>query len=260
MAADSLVGESMNEPSRYFINNVAGTLALLQSMVQAKVLKFVFSSSAAVYAPGEELPMPEAHPLGPQSVYGETKLAVERALPWYQRAHGLSWASLRYFNAAGASELHGEWHEPETHLIPLALDAAAGRQPALPLFGEDYPTPDGTCIRDYVHVLDLAEAHALAAEAAERDPGGRVLNLGSGQGFSNRQVISTVEKVSGCPVPLRKAPRREGDQPATVASNQAARTQLGWAPRHGLEDMVRSAWVWRQSHPQGYMNPTISAS
>jgi UDP-glucose 4-epimerase len=253
MAAYSLVEESMRDPTRYFANNLSATLKLLEAVVQAGVARFVFSSSAAVYARAEELPMTESHHLEPQSAYGETKLAVERALPWFERAHGLGWISLRYFNAAGASPRLGEWHVPETHLIPLALEAARSGRP-LRLFGDDYPTPDGTCIRDYVHVLDLAEAHLLAAEKAGQG-GGRSLNLGAGHGHSNREVLNTVETVTGRRVVVAVAARRAGDQTATVASNQAAERDLGWRPRRDLREVVESAWYWREEHPRGYSSP-----
>ena len=240
-------GESVLNPGRYFANNVGGCIALLNAMVAYGVGRFVYSSSAAVY--GE--PESEDAPARPVSPYGESKLIVERMLPWYER-QGIRYIALRYFNAAGATDLRGEDHRPETHLIPIVLQAAAGQREALPLYGTDYPTPDGTCIRDYVHVSDLAAAHILALESASGG-GSDVYNLGSGTGFSNRQVIDAGREVSGKPVPVREEPRRPGDPARLVASNEKAKRELGWRSAvTSLEAIVESAWRWHQAHPKGY--------
>ncbi len=248
------VGDSVADPKGYYRNNVVGTLTLLEAMVAEGVSRFVFSSSAAVFGEPVETPVTEAHPCRPINPYGETKLAVERALPHYARAYGLRWMALRYFNAAGADpdgEL-GEDHHPETHLIPRAIDAALGGPP-LEVFGGDYPTPDGTCLRDYVHVTDLAEAHVLALEALERGRAPAAYNLGAGRAVSVREVIAAVERVSGRRVPWRVAPRRPGDPSVLIASHAAIARDLGWRPRYGdLETIVATAWAWRRAHPQGY--------
>jgi UDP-glucose 4-epimerase len=244
-------GESVLNPGRYFANNVGGCIALLNGMVAYGVGRFVFSSSAAVYGEPESLPLTEEAPLRPANPYGETKAIVERMLPWYERQAGIRYISLRYFNAAGATELRGEDHRPETHLIPIALQAAMGKREAIPLYGTDYPTPDGTCIRDYVHVTDLATAHILALERLESGSG--VYNLGNGTGFSNREVIETASKVSGRPITIREEPRRAGDPARLVASNEGAKRALGWVPSvTSVEAIIESAWRWHQSHPKGY--------
>jgi UDP-glucose 4-epimerase len=244
-------GESVSQPGRYFANNIGGAIALLNAMVTHGVLRFVFSSSAAVYGEPDVIPIPEDAPIRPVNPYGETKAAVERMLPWYERQAGLRYVSLRYFNAAGATERRGEDHRPETHLIPNVLAVALGHRPSIALFGTDYPTPDGTCIRDYVHVSDLAEAHLLALEMTASASG--VFNLGNGRGFSNREVIETARKVTGRPIPVREEPRRPGDPAALVASSQRAQEVLGWQPRHrALEEIIASAWRWHQAHPAGY--------
>jgi UDP-glucose 4-epimerase len=244
-------GESVLNPGRYFANNVGGCIALLNAMVAYGVGRFVYSSSAAVYGEPESVPITEDAPARPMSPYGESKLIVERMLPWYER-QGVRYISLRYFNAAGATDLRGEDHRPETHLIPIVLQAAAGQREALPLYGTDYPTPDGTCIRDYVHVSDLATAHILALESASGG-GSDVYNLGSGTGFSNRQVIDAGREVSGKPVPVHQEPRRPGDPARLVASNEKAKRELGWRPAvTSLEAIVESAWRWHQAHPKGY--------
>ena len=243
-------GESVINPGRYFANNVGGCIALLNAMVAYGVGRFVFSSSAAVYGEPDEVPIREDAALRPVSPYGEAKLMVERMLPWYE-TQGVRYTSLRYFNAAGASDRCGEDHRPETHLIPIVLEAAGGQREAVPLYGTDYPTPDGTCSRDYVHVSDLAAAHVLALERP--DEGGGVFNLGNGTGFSNREVIETARKVTGKPIAVREEPRRPGDPARLVASSQRAKEALGWKPGFaGLETMVESAWRWRESHPKGY--------
>jgi UDP-glucose 4-epimerase len=244
-------GESMEKPGFYFVNNVAGVITLLNALVAHGVRRFVFSSSAAVYGDLKTLPMTEDAPLAPTNPYAESKLVVERLLRWYDSQCGLRSVSLRYFNAAGATETLGEDHRPETHLIPVVLQVALGLRLALDLYGTDYPTPDGTCIRDYVHVSDLARAHLLALARCDR--GSAIYNLGNGRGFSNRQVIETARRVTGRPIPVQECPRRPGDAEATVASNEKARRELGWEPQFPrLEDMIESAWRWHQAHPDGY--------
>jgi UDP-glucose 4-epimerase len=254
MAADSLVGESMQRPTKYFRNNVINSLNLAEAVVEAGVGLLVFSSTAAVYGEPETVPITEDFPTAPTNVYGETKLAFERILRWLERIHGLRWVALRYFNAAGATERLGEDHAPESHLIPNILQVPLGKRERVALFGTDYPTPDGTCIRDYVHVADLAEAHILALEALQRDavPSG-AFNLGSGTGYSNRQVIEAARRVTGHAIPVVEEPRRAGDPAALVASSERIRRDLGWAPQFpGIEEIVGSAWAWHRSHPNGY--------
>lgn len=252
MAASSLVGQSVVDPARYYRNNVTKSLALLDALVGAGVHKFVFSSTAAVYGEPSGYPITEAFALEPTNPYGETKLALERALRWYDRAYGVRYACLRYFNAAGASESNGECHDPETHLIPLVLDVAAGKRPAVAIFGDGYPTADGTCIRDYVHVSDLARAHVLALRSIGERPS-RAYNLGSGGGYSVRQVIATAELVTGKRIPAQVAPPRAGDPAVLVASSDAIRADLGWQPtRQDLETIIGDAWKWRAGHPDGY--------
>lgn len=251
-AARTQVGESMEDPGGYFRVNVAGTLTLLETLVRRGVRKLVFSSSAAVYGEPRQAPIPEDHPLAPQNPYGESKRMVEAMLAWFERAHGLRWVSLRYFNAAGADPLGrtGERHDPETHLIPSVLLAAAGRRDAVEIFGTDWPTPDGTCIRDFVHVSDLAEAHRLALEHLAAGGPSDVFNLGSGRGWSVREVVETCRRVTGRDFPVRIGPRRPGDPAMLVASNEKARRILGWKPRFlSLEEMVKTAWEW---HRRGY--------
>jgi len=244
-------GESMQAPGRYFLNNVANVINLLNAMVDHGVLRFVFSSSAGVYGEPPTAPIPEEAPIAPLSPYGESKAVVERLLRWYDSQCGLRYVSLRYFNAAGATEKLGEDHRPETHLIPLVLEVALGKRGALEIYGADYPTPDGTCIRDYVHVADLAQAHFLALERCQK--GSAVYNVGNGQGFSNREVVETARRVTGHPIPAREAPRRPGDPAVLVAGADRARQELGWEPRFpGLAEIVESAWRWHQAHPNGY--------
>jgi len=255
-AARSLVGESIREPAKYFRENVAGGIALLDAAGHAGVSRFVFSSTAAVYGVPDSTPIPEDAPLAPINPYGESKRAFESALAWYGRAYGLRSVALRYFNVAGATETLGEVHEPETHLIPNVLRAADGHS-ELTVFGDDYPTADGTCIRDYIHVADLAQAHLLALDAtAAGDPRTAeplVLNLGNGDGFSIRDVLSAAEAVTGRPIPHTVGARRPGDPPVLVARATRAAEALGWRPSHpSLEEMVGSAWRWRQSNPGGY--------
>ena len=254
LAAFLDVGESVREPARYYRNNVTGALTVLEAMAFESVHAFVLSSTCAVYGDPIETPIPETHARNPINSYGETKLAVERALPHFERAVGLRWAALRYFNAAGADpdgEL-GEDHAPEIHLIPRALEAAAGG-PGLHVFGDDYATPDGTCLRDYVHVSDLADAHVNALEAVVETGRSEVYNLGTGRPHSVRDVIRTVEQVTGCTVPWTVAPRRAGDPPVLFAASQKAQVELHWKPRWpDLESIVRTAWAWHRKHPHGY--------
>jgi UDP-glucose 4-epimerase len=243
------VGESVAQPAKYYANNVAATISLLDSLVGAGVRRFVFSSSAAVYGEPRATPIPESHPTVPLNPYGRSKLMVEQMLPDYERAYGLKWVALRYFNAAGAHPdgSLGERHEPETHLVPLALRAASGRLAHLTVFGDDYPTPDGTCLRDYVHVCDLAEAHLLALDYLERGGESRAFNLGNGGGFSVRQVIDSVERVTGRAVPVRYGARRAGDPAVLVADASLAKAALGWTARYPeLDTIVAHAWAWER--------------
>ena len=244
-------GESMREPGRFFRNNVAGSLNLIEATVAHSIPRFVFSSTAAVYA-SKDTPLTEEDPLGPASVYGQTKLMIEQMLGWYHRIHGLRYAALRYFNAAGATPERGEDHRPETHLIPNILRVALGQRDRFTLFGNDYPTPDGTCIRDYIHVLDLASAHLLALEALdEREE--MIYSLGNGAGYSNLQVLETARQVTGHPIPTKIAPRRPGDAPVLVADASRIRQELGWEPQYpDLRTIVEHAWEWHRTHPHGY--------
>lgn len=245
-------GESMRDPGLFFENNTFGTLSVLRALVRHKIDKFVFSSTAAVYGTPDTVPISEDAPLHPENAYGESKLLVEQMLSWFTRIHGLRTARLRYFNAAGNSPERGEDHHPESHLIPILFEVALGQREQAAIFGTDYPTPDGTCIRDYVHVLDLASAHLLALQALQ-DHQELVYNLGSGQGFSVREVVDTVRAVTGHPIPVREEPRRPGDPAVLVASSAKIRRELGWEPRFAtLKSIVESAWEWRQRHPQGY--------
>ena len=244
-------GESMREPGKYFENNVGHLINLLNAMVTHGVLRFVFSSSAGVYGEPESTPIEEDTPLAPVNPYGESKAVAERLLRWYDSQCELRYVSLRYFNAAGATPFLGEDHRPETHLIPVVLEVAAGKLPAVELYGVDYPTPDGTCIRDYVHVSDLSQAHARALERTRK--GSAIYNVGNGQGFSNGEVIETARRVTGHPIPVREAPRREGDPALLVASASKIKDELGWEPRYpDLERIIGSAWRWHQAHPNGY--------
>ena len=249
-AAKSIVPESMTAPGRYFSNNVAAVVRLLNAMLEAETTRFVFSSSAAVYGEPQKVPISEDVPLCPNNPYGESKAIVEQMLKWYSSQTALRYAALRYFNAAGASEQFGEDHSPETHLIPLALQTAAGQRKSLTVFGTDYPTPDGTAVRDYIHVLDLAEAHIRALEHLEQES--LVCNLGSEHGYSVQEVLDTVRQVSGADLPIEHGPRRAGDAAKTIASSERARDVLGWRPTRGLREIVESAWRWRQKHPYGY--------
>jgi UDP-glucose 4-epimerase len=252
-ASLSLVGDSMRQPFRYLIDNGVNGMRLIEACTRHGVGRFVLSSTANLFGGPEAQPIAETSRIDPGSPYGESKWMLERALVWADRVHGLHSASLRYFNAAGADPAGrlGEDHRPETHLIPLAIDAALGRRPELEVFGNDYPTPDGTCIRDYVHVADLAEAHLLALAQLER--GSVVYNLGNGSGHSVLEVIAAVEAVGGRKVPHRMAPRRAGDPAMLVASSARISAETGWTPRFAdLREIVRTAWAWREAHPHGY--------
>ena len=248
------VGDSVKDPSGYYRNNVMGALAVLDAMVAEGVRHFVFSSTAAVFGNPEQTPIAESHPTRPINAYGETKLAIERALPHYERAYGLTSIALRYFNAAGADpdgEL-GEDHAPEQHLIPRAIDAALGRD-SFQVFGDDYDTPDGTCLRDYVHVTDLASAHLLALAALRAGAASTRYNLGNGRPTSVREVLASVERVIGRPVPYTMGPRRAGDPGILYASSARIKADLGWTPRfEEIDTIVRTAWQWRETHPHGY--------
>lgn len=248
-AANALVGESMTNPGKYFRNNVASGLNLLDAAVECGVKKFVFSSTCATYGPPDRVPMTEDLPQRPINPYGESKLMFEKMLNWYQQIHGLEFVAFRYFNAAGASEAFGEHHHIETHLIPNVLKVALGQKPHVEIFGTDYPTPDGTCIRDYIHIADLAQAHILGLAPGRQG----FYNLGNGDGYSVRQVISTCKKVSGKRIPALEQPRRPGDPPKLVASAEKVIRELGWKPKFPkLEDIVTTAWAWHKKHPDGY--------
>ena len=257
-------GESMLSPELYFDNNSAKTLTLLRAMLRHRVSRLVFSSTAAVYGDPRRLPIVEDDPLAPTNPYGESKLMVERMLAWFHTAHGLRYASLRYFNAAGATADRGEMHRPETHLIPLVLQAALGQREAISIYGTDYPTKDGTCIRDYIHIDDLATAHLLALDALARTQAQSnaptptptpihasplIFNLGSGSGFSVREIIAVAGRVTGRKIPVVEAPRRPGDSAVLIASSEKIKRELGWQPQHSdIEAIVRSAWEWHSSH------------
>jgi UDP-glucose 4-epimerase len=250
-AALALVPESVEHPERYWRNNVVGTLNLLDAMRANGVGRLVFSSTCATYGEPETIPIREDEPTAPVNSYGASKLAVDLMIRDECSAHGLAAASLRYFNVAGASRGLGEHHEPETHLIPLVLQAAAGVREHIKVFGTDYPTRDGTAVRDYIHIEDLGEAHLLAL--AKLEPGThRVFNLGTGDGYTVREVIEAARRVTGREIAVREEGRRAGDPPELVAANARARDELGWAPRRGLDEMIADAWAWQQAHPQGY--------
>jgi len=253
MAAASLVGESVTNPSKYYQENVVAGLSLLDAMRDASVTRIVFSSTAAVYGDPEKQPIEETDATTPTNPYGAAKLAFEHALRWYGQAYGLSSISLRYFNAAGATTRRGERHDPETHLIPLVLDVAAGRRPEILVFGDDYDTPDGTCVRDYIHVEDLARAHTLALQALDAPGVARSYNLGcGGTGYSVRQVLDAAIRVTGTDIPMRVVERRAGDPPVLVASSQRIAQDLGWQPqRQELDEILTTAWQWMQQpgHP-----------
>ena len=254
-AALSLVGESVEKPGRYYRTNVVGTLNLLEAMRAASVPRLVFSSTAAVYGEPEEVPIPETAPTYPTNPYGGSKLAADQLIGFFAAAHGLSAESLRYFNVAGASGSLGEDHDPETHLIPLVLKTALGERENVEIFGTDYPTPDGTAVRDYIHVQDLGRAHLLALEAAGEAKAGehRVYNLGNGAGFSVREVVEAARRVTGRPVEAIESLRRAGDPPVLAASSDRIRADLGWTPwKPALEAIISDAWDWMLEHPRGY--------
>jgi UDP-glucose-4-epimerase GalE len=253
-AAYTYVGESVRDPGKYYQNNLVNTLNLMECLRRHGIWRFVFSSTAATFGVPERVPITEDAPQRPINPYGSGKLAVERALADYAAAYGWGYAALRYFNAAGASPdgTIGEDHDPETHLIPLVIEAAVGRKPSIEVFGTDYPTPDGTCIRDYIHVDDLASAHLVALERLERGHG-LCYNLGIGRGYSVREVIRTVEEVTSKRVPVQDGPRRPGDPPALVASPEKIQRELGWRPKYlDLRPIVETAWNWHRNHPRGY--------
>ena len=248
-AASALVGESMTDPAKYFRNNVSNGLNLLEAAKENGIRKFVFSSTCATYGVPERMPMDETLPQSPVNPYGESKLMFEKMLLWFEQLHGLEFVAFRYFNAAGATERFGEDHRIETHLIPNVLRVALGQKEQCDIFGTDYSTPDGTCIRDYIHILDLAQAHILALQPGKRG----FFNLGNGEGYSVREVIDTCQRVSGKPIKTEEKPRRPGDPPRLVAAADKARIELGWNPQYPkLEQIVASAWAWHVKHPQGY--------
>lgn len=254
-AANSLVGESMTNPLKYYDNNLCGTKVLLESMVAHGIDKIVFSSTAATYGEPERIPILEDDRTCPTNTYGETKLSMEKMFKWTGLAHGLRFVSLRYFNACGAHKSGeiGEAHLPETHLIPLILQVPNGQREFISIYGNDYPTEDGTCIRDYIHVTDLAMAHILAVEYLRKGNESNIFNLGNGKGFSVREVIEVARKVTGHPIPAQETPRRAGDPAQLVASSEKAKTILGWNPQlDDLETIIASAWKWHKSHPNGY--------
>lgn len=254
-AAYSLVGESMKDPLKYYENNVAGSLELIKSLVRNKVPAIVFSSTAAVYGEPEKVPIEETDKTLPTNPYGETKLAIERMLKWAYEAHGLNSVSLRYFNAAGADpegEL-GEDHSPESHLIPIILSVALGQREKITVFGDDYPTPDGTCVRDYIHVMDLASAHYLALKKLQTTTGALAYNLGNGEGFSVKEVIETAREVTAHPIPQKLGCRRLGDPAVLVASQLKAQEELGWERKYSaLKQIIADAWHWHKNQPNGY--------
>ena len=244
-------GESMRDPGRFYQNNVVNSFALLETAVRAGVKRFVLSSTAAIFKSSDE-PLSEESPIGPTNVYGHTKLLIEQTLDWYRQIHGLHFAALRYFNACGALPNRGEAHQPESHLIPLVLRVPLGEREEAQIYGTDYPTPDGTCIRDYIHIADLVSAHLLALDGlGERDK--LIYNLGSGNGYSVREVIETARRVTGHLIPAKELPRRPGDSARLVASSDKIKRELGWKPQHDdLNEIISSAWNWHKSHPKGY--------
>jgi UDP-glucose 4-epimerase len=248
-------GESMKVPEQFFRNNTANALTLLETILEHKVPRFVFSSTAALFGNPERTPIEEDDILLPTNAYGESKLLVEHMLTWFHRIHGLRYASLRYFNAAGATDTLGEAHVPETHLIPIILQVAMGKREAISIYGTDYDTPDGTCIRDYIHVSDLASAHLLALNLLGKSerPERLIYNLGNGRGFSVREVIEAARRVTGHPIPAIETPRRAGDPAVLVASSEKIKRETKWHPKHAnLEEIIVSAWQWHQKHPRGY--------
>lgn len=254
-SASSLVGESVTNPLKYYDNNLCGTKTLLEAMVSHGINKIVFSSTAAVYGEPENIPILETDRTEPTNPYGETKLSMEKMFKWVSKAHNLNYVSLRYFNACGADESGtiGEAHNPESHLIPLILQVPNGKKDSISIFGTDYDTPDGTCIRDYIHVTDLAQAHILAVKYLINGGKSDIFNLGNGIGYSVKEVIETARKVTGYPIKAVETPRRDGDPARLVASSEKAKNILGWKPTHNtLEEIISSAWKWHKSHPNGY--------
>ncbi|MDI6774277.1 MAG: UDP-glucose 4-epimerase GalE [Verrucomicrobiota bacterium] len=248
-AAYALVGESMDKPETYFGNNLVGGVNLAEAMLAAGVGKIVFSSTCATYGQPQRTPITEDEPQRPINPYGESKLLLEKALDWYRRIRGMQTVFLRYFNACGATKRFGEDHDPETHLIPIVLQAALGKRDRVTIFGEDYDTPDGTCLRDYIHIVDLAQAHILALTSAVSG----AFNLGNGNGYSVKEVIETARQVTGHPIPAAAGPRRPGDPARLLAAADKARTELGWKPKHpDLRAIIESAWAWHRAHPDGY--------
>ena len=255
-AACSQVAESMRDPLKYYDNNLHGTMVLLSAMVAHGVNKIVFSSTAATYGEPERVPILETDRTQPTNTYGETKLSMEKMMGWCSKAHGLRYVALRYFNACGAhpSGAIGEAHDPETHLIPIILQVPNGQREKLTIYGEDYPTPDGTCIRDYIHVTDLAQAHILALDYLARGGENNVFNLGNGVGFSNKEVVDVARAVTGHPIPAEIGPRRPGDPARLVASSEKAKSVLGWDPKYAdLNTIISTAWAWHKNHPNGYV-------
>ncbi len=252
-AAHSLVGESMENAIKYFDNNISTGVTLLGAMSRCGVKMLVFSSSAATYGMPESSPIKEIDPASPINPYGESKLLFERIMRWCDEIHGIKFVSLRYFNAAGASEKFGEVHDPETHIIPIVLQVALGQRPQAQIYGDDYPTPDGTAIRDYIHVIDLAEAHILALKWLAEGGGSQIFNLGNGAGFSVKEVVEAARQVTGHEIPAQVGPRRPGDPPVLVASSEKIIEKLGWKPKYPeLADIIRTAWDWHRRHPMGY--------
>ncbi|MBD5558998.1 MAG: UDP-glucose 4-epimerase GalE [Clostridia bacterium] len=254
-AANSLVGESMTKPLKYYDNNVGGTRILLEALRDHGIRNVVFSSTAATYGEPERVPIMETDRTEPTNPYGETKLAMEKMFRWVDEADGIRYVSLRYFNACGADESGeiGEDHNPESHLIPLILQVPLGKREEISIYGDDYPTPDGTCIRDYIHVTDLADAHLKALDYLRAGNESNIFNLGNGVGFSVQEVVDTARKVTGHPIPAKIVPRRAGDPAQLIASSDKAREVLGWDPKHdSLEEIIASAWKWHQGHPDGY--------
>jgi UDP-glucose 4-epimerase len=250
-ASHTLVGESMEQPFLYLGENVTNGLNLLQSAVEHNVRRFILSSTANLFDDPERMPIDEAERIVPGSPYGESKNILERFLYWLDQIYDFRYAALRYFNAAGASAERGEDHDPELHLIPIVLQVALGKRDKVMIFGDDYPTRDGTCVRDYIHIIDLAQAHILALRAL--DQGSRVYNLGNGQGFTVKEVIETAREITGHPIPAEVGPRRPGDPATLIASSNKIRRELGWEPQYPhLRDIIESAWKWHQAHPQGY--------
>ena len=250
-ASHTLVGESMQKPFLYLEDNITNALNLLHCTLEHGVRRFILSSTANLFDDPERMPIDEKERIVPGSPYGESKFMIERLLHWFDQIYGLRYAALRYFNAAGASETRGDDHDPEYHLIPIVLEVAQGKREKVIIFGDDYPTPDGSCVRDYIHVIDLAQAHILALHAL--DEGSRVYNLGNGKGFSVKEVIETARDVTGHPIPADVGARRAGDPATLVASSDKIRQELGWQPQYSnLRDIIESAWAWHQAHPNGY--------